>query len=74
MGKEAAKWHKIVEPHFGFLVQLGFATVAVDDSSFWSIWVQYRSETSAIRVSKSNEFIRSAPTRSPPTCARTSRR
>jgi hypothetical protein len=58
MGKEAAKWRKIVEPHFGFLVQLGFATVAVDDSSFWSIWVQYRSETSAIRVSKSNEFIR----------------
>lgn len=59
MERKAAKWRKQVEPHFGFLTQLGFGKVDVDDSSFWSLWVQYRSETSAIRISKSNEFIRS---------------
>ena len=30
----------------------------MDDSSFWSLWVQFRSATAAIRVSKSNEFNR----------------
>jgi hypothetical protein len=59
MGKDALKWRKMVELHFGFLTGLGFATIDVDDSSFWSLWVQYRSETSAIRISRSNEFIRS---------------
>lgn len=59
MGREAAKWRKQVEPHFGFLAQSGFGGVEVDDSSFWSLWVQYRSEASAVRISKSNEFIRS---------------
>jgi hypothetical protein len=58
MGKEAEKWVKQVDPHFGFLTQLGFGSRDVDDSSFWSIWVQYRSDTSAIRISKSNEFVR----------------
>ena len=59
MAKSAANWRQQVEPHFGFLVQSGFDKVDVDDSSFWSLWVQYRSATAAIRVSKSNEFIRS---------------
>ena len=59
MGKEAAKWLKAVDPHFGFLAAHGFGRRDLDDSSFWSIWVQYQSETSAIRISKSNEFVRS---------------
>jgi hypothetical protein len=59
MGQGAAKWLKTVEPHFGFLADIGFASREVDDSSFWSVWVQYRSETSAVRISKSNEFVRS---------------
>jgi len=37
MGKEAAKWLKQVDPHFGFLADVGFADRDVDDSSFWSI-------------------------------------
>lgn len=37
---------------------MGFGGRDVGDSSFWSIWVQYRSDTSAIRISKSNEFVR----------------
>ena len=59
MGKEAAKWLRQVEPHFGFLSCLGFTTIDVDDSSFWSTWVQYRSDTSAIRIELSREFVRS---------------
>jgi hypothetical protein len=59
MGKEATKWLEAVDPHFGFLADLGFAPRAVDDSSFWSVWVQYQSSTSAVRISKSNEFVRS---------------
>lgn len=59
MGKEATKWLKTVDLHFGFLTDMGFAHRDVDDSSFWSIWVQYRSATSAVRISKSNEFARS---------------
>ena len=58
MGKDAEKWRNRVEPHFGFVVDFGFGAVDVDDSSFWSMWVQYRSENSAIRISKSNEFNR----------------
>lgn len=58
MGREAARWLKAVDPHFGFLATEGFGSRDLDDSSFWSIWVQYRSETSAIRISKSNEFVR----------------
>lgn len=58
MGKEAAKWLKAVDPYFGFLTGQGFGSRDLDDSSFWSIWAQYRSETSAIRISKSNEFVR----------------
>jgi hypothetical protein len=45
MGKEAAKWLRQVEPHFGFLTRLGFTTIDVDDSSSWSTWAQYRSDT-----------------------------
>jgi hypothetical protein len=59
MGKEAAKWLGLVEPHFRFLSSLGFTTIDVDDSSFWSTWVQYRSDTSAIRIELSREFVRS---------------
>jgi hypothetical protein len=55
MGKTAEKWRKQVEPHFGFLSDHGFTVVDVDDSSFWSLWVQYRSGTAAVRISKSNE-------------------
>jgi hypothetical protein len=58
MGKEAEKWAKEVDAHFGFLTQLGLDSRDVDHSSFWSSWVQYRSDTSAIRISKSNEFVR----------------
>jgi hypothetical protein len=58
MGKDGEKWLERVEPHFGFLRSLGFGNVDTDDSSFWSIWVQYRSENSAVRISKSNEFVR----------------
>lgn len=58
MGKTAEKWRKQVEPHFGFLYDHGFTTVDVDDSSFWSLWVQYRSGTVAVRISKSNETTR----------------
>ena len=59
MGQEATTWLNRVDPHFGFLAGMGFSGRDVDDSSFWEIWVQYRSETSAIRISKSNEFARS---------------
>jgi hypothetical protein len=59
MGKEAAKWLRQVEPHFGFLPRFGFTTIDVDDSSLWSTWVQYRSDTSAIRIELSREFVRS---------------
>ncbi|MDP9181819.1 MAG: hypothetical protein M3P04_03435 [Actinomycetota bacterium] len=43
----------------GFLIAHGFTRVTKDDSSFWSLWVQYASETAAVRISKSNEFRRS---------------
>ena len=59
MGNEAGKWLTKVDPHFGFLADMGFGNRDVDDSSFWSIWVQYRSDTAAVRISKSNEFVRS---------------
>jgi len=59
MGKEAAKWLRQVEPRFGFMSRHGFTTIHVDDSSFWSTWVQYASDTSAIRVELSREFVRS---------------
>jgi hypothetical protein len=58
MADMAAAWRKQVDPHFGFLADRGFSAVDVDDSSFWSLWVQYRSDTAAVRVSKSNEFVR----------------
>lgn len=58
MGRLANQWRETVEPTFGFLVDLGFEDVDVDDSDFWSLWVQYRSPTAAVRVSKSNEFTR----------------
>ncbi len=58
MASRASEWRELVEPHFGFLTDLGFTSVEVDESSFWSLWVQYRSGTSAVRISKSNEFIR----------------
>ncbi|MDX6240887.1 MAG: hypothetical protein QOG10_5707 [Kribbellaceae bacterium] len=56
--KTAAKWRTQVEPHFGYLTDFGFTTIEDDDSSFWSLWVQYRSETAAVRINKSNEFRR----------------
>lgn len=59
VGKQAAKWHSAVDEHFGFVIRMGFTHVDVDDSSFWSIWTQYRSESAAIRISRSNEFTRS---------------
>lgn len=52
------KWAAKVEPHFGFLVDHGFGQVETDDSSFWSIWVQYASGRAAVRISLSNEFRR----------------
>lgn len=55
MGTQAKKWQRAVSDHFDFLVERGFGRVETDDSSFWSVWVQYRSETAAIRVAKSNE-------------------
>jgi hypothetical protein len=58
MGRSAEKWARKVEPHFGFLRDAGFSRVEADDSSFWSLWVQYASPTAAVRISKSNEFIR----------------
>ncbi len=58
MGKTAEQWRKQVEPHFGFLSDHGFTVVDVDDSSFWALWVQYRSGTAAVRISKSNETTR----------------
>ncbi|WP_310963227.1 hypothetical protein [Nocardioides terrisoli] len=58
MGKAAAQWRKTVDIHFGYLKDFGFRRVDSDDSSFWSLWVQYRSPTAALRVSKSNEFVR----------------
>lgn len=58
MGIRANQWRETVEPTFGFLIDLGFVDVDVDDSSFWSLWVQYRSPAAAVRVSKSNEFTR----------------
>lgn len=39
--------------------ETGFDRVDVDDSSFWSLWVQYRSKSAAVRISKSVEFTRS---------------
>jgi len=59
MGKEAAKWLRQVVPHFGFLSGLGFTAIDLDDSSFWSTWVQYRSDNSAVRIELSREFVRS---------------
>ena len=58
MGKDADAWRERVAPHFGFLVEHGLDAVDVDDTSVWSLWVQYRSSTSAVRISKSREFIR----------------
>ena len=49
---------KTVDTHFGFLREAGFTHVETDDSSFWSLWVQYRSDSAAVRISKSNEFER----------------
>jgi hypothetical protein len=43
----------------GFLINHGFTNVTTDDSSFWSLWVQYASGGAAVRISKSNEFRRS---------------
>jgi len=42
-----------------FLIGHGFTRVTKDDSSFWSLWVQYASNNAAVRISKSNEFRRS---------------
>ena len=58
MGKDAAEWRELVEPHFGFVAAFGFEAVDLDDGSFWSLWVRYRSPTAAIRISKSREFVR----------------
>lgn len=48
----------MVEEHFDFLVERGFRLTDVDYST-WTISVTYGSATSAVQVSKSNEFIRS---------------
>lgn len=58
MGRAARQWAAKAEPHFGFLVAHGFDRVETDDSSFWSIWVQYASDRAAVQISQSNEFRR----------------
>jgi len=59
MGERAEQWRRSVDPHFGYLTGLGFSEVDLDlERSPWSVWVQYRSASSAVRVSRSNEFIR----------------
>jgi hypothetical protein len=58
MGRRATKWRNRVEAHFLFVADYGFTTVDVDDSSFWSLYTQFRSSTAAIRVSRSIEFQR----------------
>lgn len=59
MGRAADAWAKTVGPHMSFLIGHGFSRVTTDDSSFWSLWVQYASDDAAVRISKSNEFRRS---------------
>jgi len=59
VGRQAEKWFETVDKHFGFLREARFTHLDTDDSSFWSLWVQYRSDSAAIRISKSNEFTRS---------------
>ena len=58
MGEDATTWRELVEPHSGFVADFGFEAVDLDEGSFWSLWVQYRSPTAAIRISKSREFVR----------------
>jgi hypothetical protein len=55
MAKEAGRWRSRVEPFFGFLVDLGFSRVDVDDTSFWETWVEYGSLEAAIRVRMNRE-------------------
>ena len=58
MGERAERWRRSVDPHFGFLTGLGSRGRSRSERSAWSVWVQYRSASAAVRVSRSNEFIR----------------
>jgi hypothetical protein len=58
MGYSAIRWRQSVEPHFGFLADVGFSTVTEDESSNWQTWLQYASAESAVRVARSVEFDR----------------
>lgn len=59
MGRGAGDWRKTVEPHFGFLADHGFRITASDDSTFWESSVTYTSSVSAVKVARSQEFVRS---------------
>lgn len=48
---------KLVAPSFAFLEAHGFRLSATEDSSAWETW-QYTSAVSAVRVTRSNEFVR----------------
>lgn len=58
MGPSARRWRQLAALHFGFLEGHGFRLSATDDSSTWETWVQYTSAISAVRVTRSNEFVR----------------
>jgi hypothetical protein len=47
----------MVAPHFAFLEGHGFRLSATDDSSTWETWAHYTSGISAIRVTRSREFV-----------------
>ena len=59
MGAEGRKWQEVVERHFGFLAEFGFGRPDVDDSTFWATSVTYRTDVVGLKVSRSNEFMRS---------------
>jgi hypothetical protein len=58
VGASARHWRQSVSSHFAFLEGHGFRLSATDDSSAWETWVQYTSAVSAVRVTRSNEFVR----------------
>lgn len=58
MGYPSTQWREMVEPHFGFLIELGFSRVIEDDTSNWETSLQYASTVSAVRIVRSIEYDR----------------
>lgn len=55
----ADEWQKVVEPHFAFLDEHGFALKAdASESNFWVTRVVYASRDRAVEIDRSVEFSR----------------